>query len=151
MIERNFITAGKSVFTLAIPDVFAAQHDTATHYTYRVERREASDRWRETYFVQLLTGPDNTSDYSYLGILDPQSGTVRVTAKSCAGEDSWAVRLLRRVLACLWVGQGERIEAAGFHLHHEGRCGRCGRRLTVPESIESGIGPECARQLIGAA
>jgi hypothetical protein len=27
---------------------------------------------------------------------------------------------------------------------HEGRCGRCGRRLTVPESIESGLGPECA-------
>jgi hypothetical protein len=27
---------------------------------------------------------------------------------------------------------------------HEGRCGRCGRKLTVPESIESGFGPECA-------
>ncbi|MGQ4872128.1 MAG: DUF6011 domain-containing protein, partial [Candidatus Thorarchaeota archaeon] len=24
---------------------------------------------------------------------------------------------------------------------HEGKCGRCGRRLTVPESIESGYGP----------
>jgi hypothetical protein len=28
-------------------------------------------------------------------------------------------------------------------VHHEGRCGRCGRALTVPESIESGFGPEC--------
>ena len=26
---------------------------------------------------------------------------------------------------------------------HEGRCGRCGRKLTVPESIEAGYGPEC--------
>jgi hypothetical protein len=26
---------------------------------------------------------------------------------------------------------------------HEGRCGRCGRALTVPESVERGIGPEC--------
>lgn len=26
---------------------------------------------------------------------------------------------------------------------HEGLCGRCGRRLTVPASIESGFGPEC--------
>lgn len=26
---------------------------------------------------------------------------------------------------------------------HEGRCGRCGRALTVPESIASGIGPVC--------
>jgi hypothetical protein len=31
---------------------------------------------------------------------------------------------------------------------HEGICGRCGRRLTVPESIESGFGPEC-RKAVG--
>jgi len=28
---------------------------------------------------------------------------------------------------------------------HEGACGRCGRTLTVPESIASGFGPECIR------
>lgn len=27
---------------------------------------------------------------------------------------------------------------------HEGRCGACGRRLTVPESIANGLGPVCA-------
>ena len=41
-----------------------------------------------------------------------------------------------------------RIEADkptdGFEFWHEGKCGRCGRKLTVPESIEAGIGPECA-------
>lgn len=26
---------------------------------------------------------------------------------------------------------------------HEGRCGHCGRRLTVPESIADGLGPRC--------
>ena len=30
-------------------------------------------------------------------------------------------------------------------IHHENRCGRCGKRLTVPESIESGYGPECIK------
>src|SRR5262249_13335004 len=35
------------------------------------------------------------------------------------------------------------ILSGGAKLLHEGRCGRCGRRLTVPESIESGYGPEC--------
>jgi hypothetical protein len=28
-------------------------------------------------------------------------------------------------------------------IHHEGKCCRCGRKLTVPRSIELGIGPEC--------
>lgn len=31
-----------------------------------------------------------------------------------------------------------------FQFWHEGRCARCGRRLTVPESIATGWGPECA-------
>lgn len=28
-------------------------------------------------------------------------------------------------------------------MYHHGTCGKCGRRLTSPESIELGIGPEC--------
>jgi len=28
-------------------------------------------------------------------------------------------------------------------VYHEGRCGRCGRKLTTPASIEAGFGPEC--------
>jgi len=30
---------------------------------------------------------------------------------------------------------------------HEGVCGKCGRKLTVPESIESGFGPECIKRV----
>jgi predicted metal-dependent hydrolase len=37
----------------------------------------------------------------------------------------------------------------GFNVHHEGKCGRCGRLLTVPSSIESGIGPECSKIMRG--
>lgn len=32
-------------------------------------------------------------------------------------------------------------------VRHEGKCGRCGRKLTVPESIDRGIGPECAGKM----
>ena len=28
-------------------------------------------------------------------------------------------------------------------LGDKGKCGRCGRKLTVPSSIESGLGPHC--------
>jgi hypothetical protein len=30
---------------------------------------------------------------------------------------------------------------------HEGTCGKCGRALTVPSSIENGLGPECIKSL----
>jgi hypothetical protein len=32
--------------------------------------------------------------------------------------------------------------------HHQGRCGRCGRKLNHPNSIASGLGPECAKSRI---
>lgn len=35
----------------------------------------------------------------------------------------------------------------GVTVRHEGRCGRCGRTLTVPASIDSGIGPDCAERM----
>ena len=30
-----------------------------------------------------------------------------------------------------------------LRVYHEGKCCRCGRTLTTPESIKKGIGPEC--------
>jgi hypothetical protein len=30
---------------------------------------------------------------------------------------------------------------------HEGKCGKCGRKLTTPKSIDNGIGPECIKNL----
>jgi hypothetical protein len=41
------------------------------------------------------------------------------------------------------AGRREGILGATLEFWHEGRCGRCGRRLTVPDSIASGYGPEC--------
>ena len=135
MVSKEFVLAGRAVFTVESPG--------GQHYTYRVSRKEADDRWPEAYFVSLLTGPDNTRDYSYLGKLDRESGAVSLTAKSKFREDAFCVRLLRRLLLRVWLGETDAVAAAGYKVHHEGRCGRCGRALTVPASIERGIGPEC--------
>ena len=34
-----------------------------------------------------------------------------------------------------------------IEIYHDGRCGKCGRQLTVPASIETGFGPECVKML----
>ncbi len=141
MISKDFVLAGDATFTIALPN-------EAGHYTFRVQRVEASDRYPESYFVKLLTGPDNTSDYTYLGKLCPHSGSVRTTGRSKYTNDSFPVRLLNRVLVHVYAGTHEAYEAHGYKTHHEGRCGRCNRLLTVPASIESGIGPECSRIML---
>ena len=146
MINKNFILGGKAIFTLDLNEEYAFSNDLKDHYTFKVNKKLNPDneRYPVTYFVSLLTGPDNTSSYTYLGLLDPSTGSIRTTAKSCASGDSLMVRLLNRTLNLVWNESTEAITTAGFDLHHEGRCGRCGRVLTVPESILSGFGPECA-------
>lgn len=147
-VSKEFITAGKAIFTLEVPSEFARKHDLPPHYTYRVKFKKGSGNFNDAFFIQLLTGPENTSDYTYLGMLDDATGNIKLTRKSAYGEDSMVVKLLRRALARVWKGEQTELEVHGFKLHHEGRCGRCGRLLTVPESIETGIGPECRLKML---
>ena len=141
-VSKQFILAGDAIFTVELPP-----DAEQPHYTFKVQRIEANDRWPESYFAKLLTGPDNTRDYTYLGKLNPETGIVSTTAKSASYDGSFVLRLLNRMLARIWANDHNAYEQHGYHTHHEGRCGRCGRVLTVPESVESGFGPECAKRV----
>ena len=134
MISKEFVTAGKAIFTV--------KSVTGEHYTFQVNKKEASDRYRETFFVSLLTGPDNTSDYTYMGMLNPMTFLASPTRASKLTTDSKPFKVLDWALTKIWNNSSL---PEGYEIYHEGRCCRCGRLLTVPESIESGIGPECAK------
>lgn len=138
MISAQFILAGKAIFTVSSV--------TGQRYTFKVTHKEATERWPETWFISVLTGPDNTKDYTYLGIVN-RDGMIKMTNKSGFGEGSVPVRVARWALNIAW---GRTTLPEGYKIQHEGRCGRCGRLLTVPESIESGIGPECAKHAVYA-
>lgn len=141
---KEFFAAGRAIFTVAVPSEFQAKHsDVKPHYTFKVEYAEANGQWPETWFVKLLVGADNSNDYKTFGMLNPKTGQMRLTRKGGMTDKSWPVRIVRRVFANIYSETPEKIEAAGFDVHHEGRCGRCGRRLTVPSSIETGLGPVC--------
>ena len=134
---RAFVLAGKAIFTLVGRD---------SRYTYKVTHKAAAlgSPYPDAYFISLLTGPDNTSEYTYLGLLDAHTGSVRLTRKSAYTDDTTPVVAIRWALARVW--QGKSLPAPAQILH-AGRCGRCGRLLTVPSSILSGFGPECAGKL----
>jgi hypothetical protein len=128
---RQFTKAGKAKLTLT-------SKKTGTSFTYRVKATDTPDR----FFVSLLTGPDNESSFSYIGLMD--CGWFRTTAKSKASPDAPSVKAFR--FFCREVLQSGTIPEA-LEVRHEGCCGRCGRALTDPESIDRGIGPECANKL----
>lgn len=147
IISKEFVVAGKSTFTLALPEAYATENGLRPHYTFKVRFKEGSNGFSDTFFVSLLTGPDNTNSFTYLGILNPDNGQIRTTAKSCLNGESLQVKLINRALKLVWENNTQPLVEKGFALHHEGKCGRCGRKLTVPLSIETGIGPECASKM----
>jgi hypothetical protein len=114
---------------------------TGARYTYRVALAKDGKLW----FVSVLTGADNEGDYTYIGIVRPaQPGVMAMTKASKMTDDSLPVRGFRYLVATLAAG----LMPLNMEVWHEGRCGRCGRALTVPTSIASGIGPECALRLV---
>ena len=130
--------------------VTLVSHKTGDRFTYKFGKPEQDpgDTREVPVFVGLLSGPDNEGDYQYLGNL----WTVGISGlryahgrKSKAGPDAPSVAAFGWMLALLMRGKvPEKAE-----LWHEGRCGRCGRTLTVPESIERGMGPVCAARAAG--
>jgi hypothetical protein len=128
--DPRFFEAGHAIFTVS--------NACGEHYTYRIEKPAPE----KPFFVSLLTGPDNSADYTYMGIYNPKDYKLYITRASKMHVDSTPVRVF------MWAVQvvaEHRVLPPGYAIHHEGRCCRCGRRLTTPESIEQGIGPECSR------
>lgn len=136
MIKPDFILAGNAIFTI--------QNPAGERYTFKIVKKPASDRFKLTYFVKLLTGSDNTNDYTYLGLLNPVSLVAYPTKASKIQSNALVFKVLDWVLKL--IREGKNVPD-GYVCCHEGRCGRCGRLLTVPESVASGIGPECARKM----
>lgn len=128
---KEFIYAGNAIFTLK-------SLRTGEHFTYKFTKKDT------VYFASVLNGPDNWTNYAYLGLTSPDTLGLRLTAKSRAGDDAPSVRALRWWLSTL---RAQRNVDDLVEFKHEGKCCRCGRKLTHPESIDSGIGPECASKI----
>lgn len=127
----EFCTAGNATVTLV-------SKASGTRYTYRIrcpkDKPEATIR-----FVSVMFGPDNEGDFAYLGFIRDGVYEHGVKSKMPAND--------KRSIAFGWTWQHllAGVIPEALEVWHEGKCGRCGRKLTVPESISRGIGPECAK------
>ena len=125
---RRFVLAGQAVITLQ-------SERTTHHFTYQVRKSDDSDVW----FVSVLTG----TDFGYIGLLRENGIALQHTRKSKVAADS----LSFRGFEFFWRHIATRRLPPQMKVRHEGRCGRCGRPLTHPRSIDLGIGPECAGKM----
>lgn len=131
----DFILAGKSTFTFQ-------STKTGKHYTYKVTTPKVKkDNSREVHFVKLLTGTDNENSFTFFGTIFDKS-TFKHSRNSHITSQAEGVRAFTWTMNNLMNGTlNDQVK-----IFHEGCCGRCGRKLTTPESVKSGIGPECAKR-----
>lgn len=126
----QFMQAGNATFTLK-------SLRTGDRFTYKVA--ESDDG--KCFFVRVLTGPNNESDYQYLGVI--RNGVYAHGRRSRIGSEASSAK------AFTWFHQ----QMVDGKLHpqlevwHEGHCGRCNLPLTVPELIACGFGPICAKKM----
>lgn len=140
---KDFALAGNAYLTIRSEHSGArfTFRITAPRHATTLENRGRAQK--PIWFVRVLTGPDNESHYEYLG-------QIRHDLTFDHGRKSRIARDAQSAVAFAWTWKAIRAEQERVFdfvsIWHEGRCGRCGRKLTAPESIESGIGPECVKR-----
>jgi hypothetical protein len=137
---QTYILAGKSIFTLQ-------SRVSGDRYTYKVSKPRGEDEETSMWFVEVLTGPDNTQDYTYLGLVIPlhyrRGLHVITTAKSRLTNDAPSVKAINWFVKQV-TGKGAKLGQVDFW--NAGRCSMCGRTLTS-EYAKIGIGPKCITYL----
>lgn len=131
-----FILAGNCLVTIE-------SGTTYKHFTYKIKQ---SSKVEGLYFVKQLRNKDNTKDYTYVGCYYATSGIfVAVKPYKERHSSTWPSGLRAIYYTLLHLNK----LPDNLHVYHEGRCGRCGRLLTTPESIKRGLGPECCKMIGG--
>lgn len=130
----NYLLAGKAIFTL-----YSSKLDK--RYTYKI----VQSRHKKTcYSAYVLYGQDNIEDYICIGYFysdNPQPFALQGLDRST---NKKAFAMLYYFLG--FIRDNHPLpESCGFYPSN--RCARCGRILTHPESITTGIGPKCMEAL----
>lgn len=131
----KFLLAGHAKFTLV-------SKVTGARKTFEVKYANPTDKFPEGWMVSLLVGPDNGTDYKYIGIIRRTPGQPLVFIPNRQGFGREAVLAMMWFLRLCNAGK-DSVFAEQAEFWHSGFCARCGRELTDPESIASGLGPVC--------
>ena len=93
--------------------------------------------------ASYLNGPDNYRNYKGFAFLTTDGRYNLYRAFAANNKDSQIEMALRVLLS----GREAMIQGLRAYGIAAGKCGMCGHKLTTPESIKRGIGPECAGKL----
>ena len=133
-----------------------------THVTFRTRREET--KWtspdgkvKRTYtniFVDVMDGTDNTKHFRTIGTLSEKgffkAYNIKFGRKGMASKEEVITR--QNIFTWFNKRRWQATEAkhkvafpSTFIFKTSGRCARCNRKLTNPDSLAIFLGPECAK------
>lgn len=127
---KEYILGGNCTFTVLSTKL-------GERYTYKIQKDKKHDG---RYFCRVLYGPDNEKDYRYLGLFYSDSMKLTPSKRTAVDASGRRFKMLKYFLFYLYNDQ-PLPDTCKFY--PSGRCARCGKKLTTPESIVRGFGPEC--------
>lgn len=131
---------------------------TGEHRTFSIKTQKPDAKFAPgSRVLALLNGPDNTADYQGFAFITAQAPGVTVWKSKCGSFVGGTYKHSAfEVYATMLVTLVEDAEKGklkgnvwhqrGYKVHLEGSCIYCNRKLTTPESIKCGIGPDCAEK-----
>jgi hypothetical protein len=125
---KQFALAGNATFT-------ATSLKTGVRFTFKIRKPDENT----PHFVKVLSGPNNEEDYSFIGTIF--DGNVFRPGRKISAEAPSV-----KAFAWIWA-HIDNPPVEQVKINHEGRCCRCGRKLTTPQSCSDGFGPECATKM----
>lgn len=121
---------------------------TGNHRTFKISTQPDDAAFAPGQrIIELLIGENNETDFKGFGFVT-DSG-IKVWKRFQGTKDCASVheQYANMVWSMGTEGEASGYAKKGLKLLLEKRCLRCNRKLTTPESIERGIGPECAAKL----
>ena len=109
------------------------------HRTFRIKTARRGGL-KGKQIVELMTGQDNDSDTSYQGFAfaDPVRNRLALWKSRASKANEYYTQLIEQYYLGNYFAIPDNYEIMTSRL-----CWRCNRKLTTPESIAAGIGPEC--------
>jgi hypothetical protein len=139
---NTFIFAGNATFTLV-------NESTGNRFTYRIRKAGyGTSTFNENvgiFYVSVLNGSDNNSSYTFLGTYFGGTNQMyRHSLKSKIGISAGSNQVITWFFSKFIKNP---TLFSTIKVHHAGKCGRCGKKLTTPESVKSGLGPKCGNRI----
>lgn len=141
---RNFIFAGRSVFTLE-------NKASGNYITFKfLQIKKAGKVIPNQFGINCKVLGDKDAGYQFLGFLDIERKTFKRWGSQSSNPNYVGYKTLSWLLSNL--GQLEKFaDNDKLAIYHEGTCCKCGRPLTVPHSIDTGIGPDCYEKMLASS